>query len=158
MEIFLQKLTDKEAEKWLELQVDAYMPLLLKYQDYETSPATETVERVIGRMNAACCDHYFIMLGDEIAGGVRTARWEGTTRYRLGGIFILPQYQNLGIGKAAMLLVESLYPDASSWELVTLQQEVRNLHFYESLGYRREGDAQIVNDKLSLVFYKKTMR
>jgi len=155
MKIELKKITTADAPKWLELQVEAYTPFLEKYQDYETSPAAETLERVVERMNASFREHFFILMDGEIVGGVRTALWTGTTRYRLGGIFILPRFQDLGIGQIAMNLVEALYPNATSWELDTLLQEKRNIHFYEKLGYRREDEEQIVNDKLTLVFYKK---
>jgi hypothetical protein len=52
-------------------------------------------------------------------------------------------------------MTESLYPGAASWELDTLFQEPRLLHFYEKLGYRREGAETPINDRLSLAFYKK---
>lgn len=155
MKIELQKITTADATKWLELQIEAYTPLLKRYQDYETSPATETLERVIERMNVPFREHFFIIKDDEVVGGVRTAWRAGTTHYRLGGIFILTQFHNLGIGQIVMQKVEALYPDATSWELDTLSQEKRNLHFYEKLGYKREGPETVVNDKLVLVFYKK---
>ena len=155
MQIELQKLSVSDAQKWLELQIEAYMPLFEKYQDHETSPACETLDRIVERMGLSFLEHFFILKDDEIVGGVRTAWWPDTTRYRLGGIFILPQFQDFGIGQIAMNLVESCYPDATSWELDTLLQEKRNLHFYEKLGYRREGEEHVVNDRLTLVFYKK---
>ena len=151
----LQKITVEQAPKWLEMQIEAYTSLLEKYQDHEISPAAETLERVIERMGVPFREHFFILKDGEIVGGVRTAWWTGTTRYRLGGIFILPRFQNMGIGQIAMQLAESRYPDATTWELDTLLQEPRNLHFYEKLGYRREGEENVVNDKLTLVFYKK---
>lgn len=158
MVIELEKATVEQAEKWLELQKEAYAPLLEKYQDYETSPATETLERVIERMRAPQRDHFFITKDGEFVGGVRTARWAGIPRYHLGGIFILPRFQGLGIGQIAMRLVEALYPEANSWELDTILQEKRNLYFYEKLGYRREGEENAINDKLTLVFYKKILK
>ena len=157
MNIELQKLNPSDAPKWLALQIEAYTPLLEKYQDYETSPAAETLEQQIERISSPFRDYFFILKDGDVVGGVRTAWWADTIRYRLGGIFILPAFQNAGIGQIVMRMVESMYPNASTWELDTLLQEPRNLHFYEKLGYRREGTAHIVNDKLTLVFYKKHM-
>lgn len=158
MKIELQKCALTDAPKWLELQIETYSPLLEKYQDYEISPATETLERVIERMEGPSREYFFILKDGEIVGGVRTAWWINTTRYRLGGIFVLPQFQNSGVGQIAINLAEARYPDATTWELDTVLQERRNLHFYEKLGYRREGGEQAVNDKMSLVFYKKYLQ
>ena len=155
MPITLQKCTLADAPTWLAMQVETHTDYLTKYQDHEINPAAETLERVIKRMDVDYRDHFFILQDGNIVGGVRTAWYRGTTRYRLGGLFILPQYQNQGIGQIVVPLAESLYPNATSWELETLLQEPRNLHFYEKLGYRREGEPTIINDKLSLVFYKK---
>jgi ribosomal protein S18 acetylase RimI-like enzyme len=92
----------------------------------------------------------------EVVGAVRTARFvDEPGRYHLGNIMILPRYQGLGIGQEALSLLESRYPDAKTWELDTLLQETRNLHFYEKLGYRRIGEPRVVNERLSLVEYKK---
>ncbi|WP_328285967.1 MULTISPECIES: hypothetical protein [unclassified Paenibacillus] len=44
MEISLSKAGVNEASIIHEIQIEAFMPLLNKYKDYETSPANETVE------------------------------------------------------------------------------------------------------------------
>jgi 5-amino-6-(5-phospho-D-ribitylamino)uracil phosphatase len=157
MNISFQRISSGDAAVWLKLQIEAFTPLLVKYQDYEISPAMETIEYVATRMEAPCRDHYLILRDGEVVGGVRTFWWDGTTRYRIGGIFILPRFQSMGIGRIAMKEVEALYPNAISWELDTLLQEPRNLHFYESLGYQRRGDERIINDRLSLVSYTKAI-
>jgi RimJ/RimL family protein N-acetyltransferase len=155
VEIELKKINAADAPQWLEMQIGAFMPLLLKYGDHGTSPAAETLEQVVKRMNSPFCEHFFILGAGEPVGGVRTAWRTGAARYRIGGIFILPQFQDMGIGQIAMQLAEARYPNAVSWELDTPLQEERNLHFYEKLGYRREGGEDTVNDQLTLAFYKK---
>lgn len=158
MNISLQRISSRDGAKWLELQIEAFAPLLAKYQDYEINPAMETLACVSNRMDSPCRDHYLIINDGDIVGGVRTFWWDGTTRYRIGGIFILPRFQNMGLGRIAMKEVEALYPNSTSWELDTLLQEPRNLHFYESLGYQRQGDARVINNNLSLVSYSKKIR
>jgi len=155
MPITLQKCTLADAPQWLAMQIEAYTDYLNKYQDHDINPAAETLEQVIKRMDVDFREHFFILYDGELVGGIRSACYRGTTRYRLGGLFVLPKYQNRGIGQIVVPLLESRYPEATSWELDTLLQEPRNLHFYEKLGYHREGDLTVVNNKLSLVFYKK---
>ncbi|MCL2402034.1 MAG: tRNA (adenine(22)-N(1))-methyltransferase TrmK [Oscillospiraceae bacterium] len=155
MKIELQKLTIADAPQWHKLQVEAYAPLLEKYQDHETSPAAESLTQVIARISAPSREHFFILKDGEIVGGVRTAWQLDTTRFRLGGIFILPRFRDMKIGQIAMNLVEARYPDAETWELETILQEERNIHFYEKLGYRRVGEEVVVNSNMTLVSYIK---
>jgi len=70
-------------------------------------------------MGSSFQEHFFILMDGEIVGGVRTAWWTDTTRYRLSSIFVLPQFQDFGIGQIAMNLVENRYPNVTSWELDT---------------------------------------
>lgn len=51
MDITLIKSGLNEASMIHEMQIKSFMPLLHKYQDYETSPANESVERIIDRLN-----------------------------------------------------------------------------------------------------------
>ncbi len=39
-----------------EMQINSFMPLLEKYQDYDTNPANEPLERVITRLNQSFND------------------------------------------------------------------------------------------------------
>lgn len=45
-------------------------------------------------------------------------------------IFVDTEFQNRHLGLAAWRAIESRYPDAKSWELVTPYHEKRNIHFY----------------------------
>ncbi|WP_339242407.1 hypothetical protein [Paenibacillus sp. FSL F4-0243] len=51
MGISLCKADVSDAEFIHQMQVKAFMPLLEKYKDYETSPANESVEKMIDRTN-----------------------------------------------------------------------------------------------------------
>jgi RimJ/RimL family protein N-acetyltransferase len=93
----------------------------------------------------------------EIAGTIRTLWWSGTGRHRLGVISISPSFQSKGIGQQAIRLMETFYPGAETWELDTILQEPRLLHLYEKLGYRRVGEPEVINERMSMVFMKKTV-
>ncbi|GAB6988709.1 hypothetical protein [Paenibacillus pini] len=56
MELSLFKAGLNEASIIHEMQNKAFMPLLNKYQDIETSPANETVERIIDRLKQSFTD------------------------------------------------------------------------------------------------------
>ena len=46
MKLQLKKATQKDAEELFNLQIKTFMPLLEKYQDYETSPANKLLKKL----------------------------------------------------------------------------------------------------------------
>ena len=75
--------------------------------------------------------------------------------FYISPIFILPKYQNQGIGYVAIQKVFLLYPDVKVWKLDTILQEPRNCHLYEKCGFVRVGEEHIINDKMTLVDYER---
>lgn len=154
MEVSLSKAEVKDAAAIHEMQTRAFLPLLEKYQDYDTNPANETVDRTVERIHQAHADNYLIRYSGAAVGAIRVVRKENAT-YRVGRIFILPEFQGLGIAQQVFALIEQMYTDAKVWELDTVMQEQRNCYLYEKLGYRRTGGTTVINDKLTLCFYEK---
>jgi len=81
-------------------------------------------------------------------------RKRSETHYYLRTITVLPAYQNLGIGKKAVEFIEKANPDGKIWSLITPGGSIRNLHFYESVGYKKTGE-EIKSEKLTLIEYQK---
>ncbi|WP_342549262.1 GNAT family N-acetyltransferase [Paenibacillus sp. FSL P2-0089] len=153
-EVTLSKATLEDAADIHAMQLQAFLPLLEKYQDYETSPANETVERVAERLNQAFVDYYIIRYAGVAAGSIRVKKTD-EQKYWLGQIFILPEYQGLGIAQQVFAQIEQIYADATVWGLATIVQEERNCYLYEKMGYRKTGETQEINDKLTLCYYEK---
>ena len=57
---------------------------------------------------------YKIVFNDEIAGGFLAFR-TGQLNFQLERIFILPEYQNLGLGKKALYYAIKRFPEAKVW-------------------------------------------
>lgn len=70
MKITLERAIEVDAESIFNIQVQAFMPLLEKYKDYETNPANETVDKVITRINNPYGTVYKILVGDILAGAI----------------------------------------------------------------------------------------
>ena len=51
MEVTLEKAIESDAQSIFDIQVNAFLPLLEVYKDYNTNPANETIERTITRIN-----------------------------------------------------------------------------------------------------------
>jgi GNAT superfamily N-acetyltransferase len=155
MNIELKKASISNAELLHEMQIKAFMPLLQKYEDYDTSPANESVERIIQRLEQPFTDYYVVMLDNLEVGGIRIMRLDGGLRCRISPLFILPEYQGLGIAQETIRLAEELYSPSKGWELDTILQEQGNCYLYEKLGYKQTGETKVINDKMTLVFYEK---
>lgn len=154
MEVSLCKATLDDAAKLHEMQVKAFMPLLEKYQDYETNPANESLEKVITRFNQPFTDYYLIKNLEVTIGGIRVIKMDNES-YRVSPIFILPEHQGKGIAQKVFAIIEEIYHNARSWELDTIMQEEGLCHLYEKIGYRKTGKTRKINEKITIVFYKK---
>lgn len=144
-----------DAEKLWKMQVKAFQDLYEKYQDAETSPATETIDKIIMRLNQSFTHYYFIEENGIIAGALRVVdpQEEGAAK-RISPIFIMKEYRNKGYAQKAIQLAEEIH-GSSNWELDTILQEKGNCYLYEKMGYYRTGKTETINNKLTLVFYRK---
>lgn len=154
MEIRLMKAGIEDALRIHAVQIESFLPLLEIYQDVETSPACEDVEMVRARIMQPVTDYYMILKAEELVGAIRI-RNLGKGAYRVGPVFVLPQHQNQGISQRAFHMVENLYPEARTWELDTILEEKRNCHLYVKLGYVQTGQREVLNERLTLVSYRK---
>ena len=151
--MILKKASLEDAEQLHEMQRRSFSQLLQKYQDYETNPAAESLEKTIERLQRAGSDYYYIMVNGEKAGAIRVQRQEAEC-YRIG-LYVLPEYQGNGYAQQALSAIEALYPFAKSWNLDTIKQEPKLCHLYEKMGYRRTGKENTIKEGMTLVFYEK---
>lgn len=150
--ISLMKASSEDAEELLELQKEVFMPLYEKYNDHETSPVTQTMERFLTRFERG--DYYKITYEDQLAGSVNVyQKTPGLMRLHI--INIRDAYQNKGIAQEVMTRLELMYPEAEAWELGTILSEERNCYLYEKMGYKQHGELKVINDKMTLVNYRK---
>jgi len=150
--IALNKAMKEEAEELLAVQKEVFMPLYKKYQDHETSPVNQTLENFIRRFDIG--DYYKILYDDNLAGSIFVYEKEPGIM-KLSIIYMREEYQNQGIAQDVIERLELIYPQAESWELNTILSEKRNCYLYEKMGYVQFGELQPINDKLTIVSYKK---
>ncbi len=151
----LIKIGIDDAEKLWKMQIGAFYDLYEKYQDAETSPATEKIDKIIMRLNQSFTYYYFIEANGIIVGAVRVVdRQEEGMAKRISPVFIMKEYRNKGYAQKAIQLVEEIH-GSSNWELNTILQEKGNCYLYEKMGYHQTGKTETINNKLTLVFYRK---
>ena len=136
------------------MQVEAFSELLDKYQDYDTSPAAESFEKVMARFQQPWTTYYFISSGTEKVGAIRIVDKKDGSRKRISPVWIMPEHRNKGFAQAAIVAAEKKY-GSNHWCLDTILQENGNLHLYEKMGYHRTGKIEKVNDRMDIVFYEK---
>ena len=155
MNIKLVRAKINNAKEIHAMQVEAFKALLEKYQDFDTNPGNESLEKVEARFKQDVTFYYFICVGGQKAGAVRIVdEKESGKNKRISTIFILPKFQGKGIAQKAIRLCEELH-GSKSWELSTILQERKNCYLYEKMGYRQTGKTEVVNEKLTLIFYEK---
>ena len=155
MEIELLRANIGDAKELHTMQIKAFKELLQKYQDIDTNPANESVEKVEARLKQAFTFYYFICIGQQKVGAIRIIdKKEVGKNKRISPIFILPEFQGKGIAQKAIRLCEEMHGNGN-WELDTILQEPKNCHLYEKMGYRQTGKTEVINERLTLTFYEK---
>ena len=155
MEVNLLRATIADAKELHAMQVESFSELLEKYQDFDISPASENADRVEARLRQKFTYYYFICVGSKKAGAIRIIdEKEPGKNKRISPIFVLPEFQRQGIAQKAIRLCEEMH-GSKNWELDTILQEPGNCHLYEKMGYRQTGKTEVINERLTLVFYEK---
>ncbi|MDP4094739.1 MAG: GNAT family N-acetyltransferase [Bacillota bacterium] len=151
MDVKLIRAELKDLDKIIEGQKASFYDCYQRYQDHEMSPYNvtyDTIKRILENEYL-----YKIMYGDEPAGAIYVRQNPDKYNMRLHCIFIIPEYQNKGIGQKAIKLVEEQFSDAVTWALETPHDLQRNHHVYEKMGYKRTGQIDYVNENLSIVHF-----
>lgn len=154
MSVRLVPIKREDVETVWRMQVEAFSDMLEKYQDYELSPATEDVDRVIARFEQPETTYFFIVADDRNVGAIRVVDKQDESRKRISPIFIMKDFRNKGYAQQAILEAERLF-GSDNWSLDTILQEKGNIHLYEKLGYERVGQPERINERMDIVFYEK---
>ncbi|PFB85100.1 GNAT family N-acetyltransferase [Bacillus anthracis] len=155
MKITLENATENDAVALFQMQIDSFTPLLNKYKDYETSPANESIEKMILRINNPSNNFYKIIFDSNLVGAICISKKELPYKFWISPMFIHPNNQGKGIAQQVLFLIEEMFPEAQCFELATILEEERNCFLYEKMGYKRTEVTKKLNDKTTLVYYKK---
>lgn len=155
MSVKLKRATVNDAELIWKMQVESFSALLEKYRDYDISPAAEALDKTVKRLNSKNTFYYVIETDEGIVGAIRIIVPDDCGKpKRISPLFVLPQFRNRGIAYEAIKLAEELHGE-SNWELETMLQEKANCRLYEKVGYSRTDEQEIINDRMTLIYYRK---
>jgi len=154
MEIQLIRASLDDAETLWQMQREAFAGLLARYQDYETNPGSEPLEKVAARLAQPETFFYFILVDGVRAGAIRIVDAGMGAVKKISPLYVLPEFRGRGVAQHAIRQAEDLH-GAEGWTLATILQEKGNCHLYEKMGYRATGETKPINDRMTLVFYRK---
>ena len=153
--IKLREVTEEEIPELYDMQVKSFMPLYEKYHD-DGSPAIEPIERVKRRFAVENRKYYFIMKDGARVGAINIGHNDPNEKKVafISPIFILPEFQNRGIGYVAIQKAFETLPEVTTWKLDTILQEPANCHLYEKCGFVRVGEEKVINENMTLIDYE----
>jgi hypothetical protein len=154
MKIKLERIGMNDCEKLWKMQVVAFSELLEKYRDYDTSPASEPMSRVEERLLQPFTYYYFIMDGETPVGAIRVVDMKDGSPKRISPVFIMKEFRGKSFAQQAICAVEKLH-GCENWSLGTIMQEPRNCHLYEKMGYHKTGETEVINERMTIIGYKK---
>jgi len=83
-----------------------------------------------------------IVKNGEIIGGIILFDF-GYGKKEIGRIWIVPEYQNSGFGKAAFDELFFLYSEVKEWYIETPEWAKRNQYLYEKIGFKKIGEVDL---------------
>lgn len=154
MNVELIRASTEDAEAIWRMQRIAFAELLARYQDFDTNPGNEPLEKVQWRFSFPATYFYFIRVDGVDAGAIRVVDHHDGSPKKISPLFVLPEYRGMGVAQSAIRAAESLH-GSGNWQLGTILQEKGNCHLYEKMGYHQTGETKVINDRMTLVFYEK---
>jgi len=151
--ISLDIATEKDTNIIHEMKKKAFESMYFTYRDDETSPYKEPIDKVYNGIKMENSNYYIINFNEKRIGAVRVVEKEEGI-FSISPIFILPEYQNKGVGSIVMKKIFSAYESAVEWRLATILQEKGNCAFYEKLGFVKSGWVKNINEKMDIIGYE----
>ncbi|UOQ95442.1 GNAT family N-acetyltransferase [Halobacillus shinanisalinarum] len=141
----------EDASEILHIQKQAYRSEAELYNDYDIQPLQQTVSGVEKDFESSFILKY--VLDGKIVGSVRASKENGTCH--IGKLMVDPDFQGRGIGKELMREIEGRYEHVR-FELFTGNKSIKNIAFYEGLGYKGYKTHQLPREDTVFLFMEKT--
>ncbi len=151
----VEEFKESDIDIVFDIQQAAYKPLYEKYHDDRLNPYMESKETVLRKYTRAGTKGYIFIENGIAVGAVRVNIDAESKCGRISALAVYPQYQGRGIAQNALHEIEKIHSEVKRWILDTILQEEGNCHLYEKLGYKNTGKLEVINEKMTLIYYEK---
>lgn len=79
---------------------------------------------------------YYKIIYKENLIGVTFICYTGREHARINKLYIIPEYQGMGMGKKVINIIEDMFPMVKIWTLDTIKESLKDNKFYEKMGYK----------------------
>ncbi len=167
-QLIIEKAAPEDLPAILDLQKKAFLEVARFFHLKTLPPLEQTLESVTqefekGMILKACiedCPSTKKGLDSRLRGNDQTIvgsvrAYQKSDTCFIGKLFVLPEYQNHGIGKALMREIENQYRHTvKRYEIFTGMRDPRNRHLYDRLGYK-PFKTEKLNDEVTFVYMEK---
>lgn len=148
MNIHIEIATVNDVEELIQVQNDAFLSDYILYG--ECPGYGRTIESM--KKSVETCYTFKIMDGGTIIGDI-IVRKKDEGDYYLGGLCVIPAYENNGIGQIAMNFILNYFNDAIHWSLETPLEKKRNHYFYQKFGFKIT--KEMIDGSVKIVLFEK---
>jgi ribosomal protein S18 acetylase RimI-like enzyme len=148
--MLIERASDADAEEILALQKLAYQSEAKLQNSFNIPPLTQTLEEIKDEFRSKMV--LKAVFGGKIVGSVRAFQKDGVCY--IGRLIVHPDFRDQGIGTKLMNKIESVFNVSKRFELFTGYKSVRNIRFYQKLGYR-PFKTERIDENLTLMYLEK---
>jgi GNAT superfamily N-acetyltransferase len=135
-EVKLELVLNEDAQKIRDIMVEIREDETLRWFENGNEPFIPGYNSIdMQRYHTWDNKYYKIIYHGNII-GVTLISHTGREHARIDRLYMLPEYQGMGIGSTVLKLIEDLFPIVKVWTLDTIQESHRNHNFYEKNGYK----------------------
>lgn len=139
-EVKLEIVSNEDAEKIRDIMTEIFENETLRWFKDGNKPYIPGYNSVDMQYYHTWDNKYYKIIHNKNIIGVTLISYTGREHARIDRLYVLPEYQGMGIGAKILELIENLFPTVKVWSLDTIQQSPRNHHFYEKNGYKLVGE------------------
>ena len=129
--ISLEKAKVKDAHELLSIQKESFKSYIGKYGKFDTNPYYMTLHRMEFNIKYRLGDYQKIVFNNELVGAIFAFELDETSAWKIAQLYVLPQYEDRGIGSIAIEKFFKLHPEVTEWYADTILQEKQNIDFYK---------------------------
>ncbi|GAA0069920.1 GNAT family N-acetyltransferase [Clostridium sardiniense] len=152
----LERVLEEDLEKIRDMMIKIFKDETFKWFKDGNKPFIPGYNSIDMQRYHTWDNKYYKIIYNENLIGVTLISYTGKEHARIDRLYIIPEYQGIGIGKDVINLIEDMFPNVKIWTLDTIKESVRNHKFYEKMGYKliEEDDEEryynkILNKKIS---------